>query len=131
MMIGTCAVALSRRRRRQTSIPLVPSIIQSRMTRSGGLLGGEQQRLVAVGGDANVVAFALKRIFEQFGERGIVLDEQRARRLPASPRCHASVRARSAVAAGRGVIDHLGDVGGMVADPFEIAGDEQQVRGAC
>ena len=29
---------------------------------------------------------------------------------------------------GRGIIDHLGNVGGMIADPLEVLGDEQQVR---
>ena len=32
------------------------------------------------------------------------------------------------VLAGRGIIDHLGDVGRMVADPLEVLGDEQQMR---
>ena len=76
MMIGTCAVALSRRSRRQTSIPLVPSIIQSRMTRSGASSAAIDQRLVAVGGDAHVVAFALEAVFEQFGQRRVVFDQQ-------------------------------------------------------
>jgi len=35
MMIGTLAVSGSRRRRRHSSIPEIPSIIQSRMTKSG------------------------------------------------------------------------------------------------
>ena len=29
----------------------------------------------------------------------------------------------------RSVIDHLGDVGGMIADPLEILGHEQQMSG--
>jgi ABC-type polysaccharide transport system permease subunit len=32
------------------------------------------------------------------------------------------------VLAGRSVIDHLGDVGGVIADPLKVLGDEQQMR---
>jgi hypothetical protein len=38
-------------------------------------------------------------------------------------------RTRRSTAWRRGEIDHFGDVGRMVADPLEILGDEQQVRG--
>jgi len=35
MMIGTCAVVSRQRNRRQTSIPLIPDSVQSRMMMSG------------------------------------------------------------------------------------------------
>ena len=41
-----------RRSRRQTSMPDMPSIIQSRRMTSGGILVGQDQRLLAVAGAA-------------------------------------------------------------------------------
>ena len=32
------------------------------------------------------------------------------------------------VLAGRRIIDHLGDIGRMIADPLEVLGDEQEMR---
>ena len=43
---------------------------------SGGDLGGEQQRLVAVRRVLDVEILALEMPFEQIGERGVVLDQQ-------------------------------------------------------
>ena len=76
MMIGTWAVAALRRRRRQTSIPVTPSIIQSRMTRSGVRSSASKQRLLAVGGADDLIAFALEMPDQQVGERAVVFDEQ-------------------------------------------------------
>ena len=136
MMIGTLAVSGSRRSRRHTSIPETPSIIQSRITRSGGL-----SRAISSASSPSAVASTSnssrsKMEGQQLDEGAIVLDEQDAALAHALPPSSSGldagrVGALGAVAemlAGRGEIDHLGDVGRMIADPLEILGDEQQVR---
>ncbi len=44
----------------------------------GHLFAGQQQRLVAIGGGDDIVAFGLEAEFEQFGECRIILDEEQA-----------------------------------------------------
>ena len=55
---------------------MMPSIIQSRMMTSGGSSLGQQQRLLAVAGSADVKVLALEMPDEQLGERPVVLDQQ-------------------------------------------------------
>ena len=42
----------------------------------GGLLGGEQQRLVAIAGGADVITLGAKAKLQQLGERRIVFHQQ-------------------------------------------------------
>ena len=64
----------------------------------------------------------------KFGERPVVLDEEKLLSAHSSYRRPFSWPLVGHVVAGRRIIDHLGDVGRMVADPLEILGDEQQMR---
>ena len=76
MMIGTCAVDARRRSRRQTSIPLTPSIIQSRIDQVRSPLLRQDQRFVAVGGSHDLIALPLEVPDEEIGERAVVFDQQ-------------------------------------------------------
>ena len=42
----------------------------------GDIFGGEQQRFIAIGGRADLIAFIGKAVLEQFGEGGIVLYQE-------------------------------------------------------
>src|SRR3546814_5271869 len=133
MMIGTFAVSGARRSRRHTSIPDSPSTIQSSMTISGGVSRANSSASSPSGyaGRGNPRArngrSAVRRARRRprpaaFGRRscvGLLLQRHGGA---------AAALALGHALAGGGVMDHLGDVGGMVADPFEVLGDEQTMR---
>ena len=75
-MIGTLAVLGRRRRRRQTSIPLMPSIIQSSRTTSGFIFLGQDQRFFAVAGAGDGIAGTVEMEGDELGEGAVVLDQQ-------------------------------------------------------
>ena len=91
---------------------------------------GQDQRFLAVAGARHGIAGAVEVEGDQLGQRAVVLDQQEALRAHRHAASAESVAARAVgeMLAGGGVIDHLGDVGGMVADPLDVLGDEQQVR---
>ena len=70
---------LLRRRRRQTSIPLVPADHPVQQDQIRRILGSEKQGLVAIVGGAHVVSLATKPVFDQFGKRGIVFNQKQFR----------------------------------------------------
>ena len=151
MMTGSVRVVSRARSRRQISRPDTPGSIQSRMTRSGAVLGKPQFGLVAAFDALDDIALRFEIVAEQQREIGFVLDDEdaRRRRRLARRRCslraliHASPPAASTVdvgilarharpfgghrLAGDEIDDGLGDIGGVVADPLDVLGAEQQM----
>src|SRR5690606_18365222 len=136
MMIGTCAVALSRLSLRQTSIPLVPSIIQSRMTRSGVSSAAYRS--------ASSPSPVTRTLYPSFSNR-YSSSSARARssstssslgavtmRLFRPVSCYTRVTSDASLvgrqSAERSKVDHFSDVSRMVANPLDIARHEQQLR---
>ena len=126
------------RSRRQSSMPERPGSIQSRIRRSGTL---SRSRISASSPRADrldLVALRLEIVAEQQRQRLLVLDDQdRAAIIGSvslrigrrrSTRCARLRRGSSQRLAGDQVVDRLGDVGGVVADPLDVLGAEQKMR---
>ena len=88
----------------------------------------EDQRFFAVAGAGHVVAWPLEVEGDEVRESAVVLDQQQALVSHWEPSGDLAGPIGH-VLAGRCIIDHLGDVGRVVADALEVLGHEQQVRG--
>src|SRR5688572_15706025 len=132
MTIGTVAVSAARRNRRHTSIPDTPSIIQSRMMTSGG----DSRALSNASSPSGVLSTSYSsrakwKTSSSTSARSSSTSNMRALGAKVCRPDLGDVGALDAVGemlAGRREIDHFGDVGGVVADPLQILGDEQQMR---
>src|SRR5688572_12084850 len=133
MTIGTVAVSAARRNRRHTSIPDTPSIIQSRMTASGG--DSRASSSASSPSDVASTRYSSRSKWKVSSSTSAASSStSRMRALVAKvARSDAgdvgALLAVGEVLAGGGEIDHLGDVGGVIADPFEILRNEQEVGG--
>ena len=145
MMIGT---ARSRRRGAAAGRPRSPirPASSSRARRGRAALLGEHQRLLAVAGGLDLELLAREIVAQQLVPEGA--SSSTSRMLRDSPFTFSVIRparGKSSASDGPSVtsapfwrsarcspvaaeIDHLGDVGGVVADALDVLGDEQEVR---